>query len=1116
MKLKLLVNFKSIMRLYLVVVYIAITMTGTLTAGSSKAQVLEKRIEIDNQVTNAWEVIRDLEKQQVRLAYDTEALNLKTIKPPNVKKGHTGTVREILKETFRGTDVEFEEKSKFIILKRKQQPGRVSGTVTDVSGTPLIGATLKIVETNQTVGADDNGRYSLSLSPGKYTLEISYISYGTQRKELDIQEGQTQSLDVVLSTEGGALDEVVVVGYGTQQRAHLTGSVGTLESQKLNAAPAINPSDAVAGRIPGLVALTPSGEPGSSSGISIRGSNTLGNNTPLVVVDGVPNREWERLNPQDIENITVLKDASAAIYGARAANGVILVTTKKGASGAPRVQFNYNEGIAKPTVVPEAADAATYAELLNEILLYEGATPMYSEEDLQKYRDGSDPLNFPNTDWYSSTLKDWSTQRTADLNISGGQESMRYYISAGTRYQDAIYKNSATSYKQHNLRLNLDGNISPYITYGVNVAVREVNRNYPTESGSSIWNRLRASKPNMPDFWPTGQPADNGDSGNPVVITTNQTGYDRNKSTVLETRGIVDFRAPWVEGLSLSLTAAMDNSIQNDKLWKTPWYLYAWDKSSLDNAGQPELSRVERGYSNAELRQDMSDDRLVTLNVLGKYKFDLADHKFDLMAGVERIEGDNMNFYGFRKNFVSTAIDQLFAGGDLDKNTGGSASKEARLNYFGRVNYNGKNKYLLEFVWRYDGSYIFPENSRFGFFPGFSGGWRVSEEAFWQPVKNVVNDFKIRASWGKTGNDRIDPFQFLPSYGYGTGTTEMYIFNESEMAKILAESRIANPAVTWEVAQQTNVGMDFQFFNNKMSFTAEYFYNHRKDILWRRNASVPGSTGMTLPDENIGEVINQGAEFQLGYNGKANDFIYSFSANVSLNNNKIKFWDETPGVPMYQQSTGHPMNTSLYYNAIGIFRDQAAVDDYPHWAGARPGDVIFEDVNGDGEINALDRVRVDKTSLPTHIGGFNTDLSYKGFSASVFFQWALGAARNDYFEQQGQIGNYLARDAQGRWTEANPDADKPRTWNRYNEYWRSNQNTYWLQNTDYLRLKSVRLGYTLPIKLTSQMRASDVQFYVSGLNLLTFTSIEDVDPESTSNTAYPANKVYNFGVSLTF
>jgi len=1108
---------QKIMRITFIITVAIVSVTQLLLAENSMSQALEKRVNLAYKEVTAFTLIKTMQKQEgIDFAF-TDDLNLDKIVLKDINFTNR-QLKEVLRSVLSRYQIDFKEELNTISLFKKQSPGRINGQVVNEKGEPLPGASIKVVELNRIVGTNEEGQYEMTIAPGTYTIEVNFISYVKERREgISLQENQRIMLNFTLQESFGDLQEVVVVGYGTQRRENITGSVSTMKGSKLTAAPATNPSDGIAGRIPGLVALTPSGEPGSSSNITIRGANTLGNNAPLIVVDGIPNREWDRLNPQDIESITVLKDASAAIYGARAANGVILVTTKKGGSGAPSIQFNYNEGIGAPTVVPKAADAATYAQLLNEILAYEGADPIYSEDDLRQYRDGTDPLRFPNTNWYDVTLKNWAHQRNADVNISGGQENLRYYLSAGTRFQDAIYKNSATSYQQHNIRLNLDGNLSKYIKYGVNVAAREVNRDYPTESSSSIWNRLRASKPNMPAFWPNGEAADNGDSGNPVVITTNQTGYDRNKTTVLETRATIDIQVPWVKGLSISGNAALDNSTQNDKLWKTPWYLYSWDRTSFQEDGIPLVSRVQRGYANAELTQEMSDTRLVTLNALAKYDFTIANnHQFNLMAGVERIEGDLMNFNAFRKNYVSTAIDQLFAGGDIDKNNGGSASNEARLNYFGRVNYNFKDRYLLEMVWRYDGSYIFPRDSRFGFFPGVSGGWRVSEEPFWKSLRPYVNDLKLRASWGKTGNDRIDPYQFLPSYAYATNAADIYIFNGNQVSKILYESRIANPNVTWEVATQTNVGMDMHFFDSKFTLSAEYFYNLRTDILWQRNASVPGSSGLTLPDENIGEVVNRGAEFQLGYNGGKGEFKYALSANVSLNKNKIRFWDETPGVPDYQQSTGRPMNTKLYYKATGIFRDQAAVDAYPHWAGARPGDVIFEDVNGDGEINALDRVRLDKTTLPTHIGGFNADLSYKGFYASIFFQWALGAVRNDYFEMQGQIGNYLARDAEGRWTPENLDAQKPRIWNRYNEYWRSNDNTYWLQNTDYLRLKNVQLGYNLPSAIASRISAKALQIYVSGLNLITFTGVKDVDPESTSSTAYPANKVYNLGISVTF
>jgi len=375
---------------------------------------------------------------------------------------------------------------------------------------------------------------------------------------------------------------------------------------------------------------------------------------------------------------------------------------------------------------------------------------------------------------------------------------------------------------------------------------------------------------------------------------------------------------------------------------------------------------------------------------------------------------------------------------------------------------------------------------------------------------------KIRGSWGQTGNDRIETYQYLSSYGFLTGTNQIYVFNENVENKALNELRIPNPMVTWEVANQSNIGFDAGLLGNKLTFSAEYFYNHRSNILWQRNASVPSTSGLTLPKENIGEVINRGGEFQLGYHNQSGDFQYNITANIGFNKNKIKFWDETPGVPDYQKSTGYPMNTALYYNAIGVFRDEVAVEAYPHWTGARPGDIIFEDVNQDGEINGLDRIRVYKTDLPTQTGGLNIDLSYKGFYTSVFFQWARGAVRNNYYEMQGETGNFLLQDVEGRWTPDNPDATKPRIWNRYSEYWRNNQNTYWLQNSDYIRLKNFEFGYSLPADICKKMLMSSVQVYFTGLNLLTFTKVKDFDPETTSATAYPLNKVYNLGITLTF
>ena len=349
------------------------------------------------------------------------------------------------------------------------------------------------------------------------------------------------------------------------------------------------------------------------------------------------------------------------------------------------------------------------------------------------------------------------------------------------------------------------------------------------------------------------------------------------------------------------------------------------------------------------------------------------------------------------------------------------------------------------------------------------------------------------------------------------GLSDPYIFNYGTEVKTFAELRVPNTSITWEVANQANIGFDARFLKDKASLSFDYFHNERDKILYWRNASVPATTGISLPRENIGKVVNRGFEFQIGYNNKAGDFTYSVSANGAYSKNKIKFWDETPGVPEYQKSTGHPMGSACYYQAIGIFKDQAAIDAYPHWGTARPGDIIFKDVNDDKVIDGLDAVRDDRSNLPTFTGGFNVDLGYKKFYAALFFQGAAGAMQQ-HVTESGLFGNFLQDDANGRWTPDNTDAKKPRAWDTFNEYWRSNMNTYWLRSTDYLRLKTVQIGYNMPSSINAKLGVKALRIYVSGQNLFTMTKLKDFDPEWGGYTymGYPPLKVYNLGVSLTF
>lgn len=987
----------------------------------------------------------------------------------------------------------------------------VRGRVLNQEGKPLDGVSVTVKGANIGTSADKSGNYLIN-APKNGTLVFSYVGY--IKKEVPV--GGRTEINVVMESSISSLDQVVVVGYGTVRKATLTGAVTSVKGAELVKSPSTNLSNSLSGRLPGLTVVTRSGEPGNDGSIlRIRGSNTLNDNSPLVVVDGIAGRQLERIDPSDIESITILKDASAAIYGARAANGVILITTKRGSTSKPQTYVSFNQAWVSPTMIPKMTDAATYAEMINEVNLYRGRSELYTPEMIQKYKDGSDPLRYPNTDWLKEVFKPSSLQNYANASITGGSDNVRYMVSAGTKFQDATYRNSATNYSQVNFRGNLDIKLNNYIKVSLDLSGRQENRNYPTLSSGTIFNSTLRGKPNLRAYWPNGLPGPDPERGeNPVVLVTDKTGYDKGKTYMLESVAKIDIAIPWVKGLSVTGNVSFDKTMTNEKLWQKPWSLYYWDGVSLEGTNQPKLFEGVRGYSEPRLTQSMIDGSTITMNTLINYATTISKrHNIKILAGAENIKGESMNFSAFRRYFITSAADQLFAGGDLNKDNSGSASVTARQNYFGRVNYNFSEKYLAEFVFRSDGSYIFPEKKRFGFFPGISLGWRISEENFWKKhLSSTINDLKFRGSWGKTGNDRIAPYQYLSSYGF----SGVAIFNDGVENKALTELRIPNPNVTWEIATQANIGFDALLLDSKISITADYFNNLRSNILWWKNASVPSTAGLTLPQENIGKVRNEGFDFAIGYHHQTGEFRYSISINGGYQKNKILFWDEAPGAPKYQQSTDHPMGSNLYYKAIGIFKDQASIDAQPHSANARPGDVIFEDVNKDGQINDLDKIRNDKTDIPTFSGGMNIDLQYKNFSLSVLIQGAAGAARYCLRAFNGESGNYFQSDANGRWTTDNTNATKPRTWNFLEEYWRRSPNTYWLINSDYIRLKNVELGYSFPKSFNKRLGIKGSNIYLSGLNLLTIDKLVNWDPETVGDSPYPSNKVLNLGLKITF
>lgn len=1036
---------------------------------------------------------------------------------------------------------------------------QISGRVTDSLGNPLPGVSITIKGTTRGTSGDSNGSYRLQADAGD-VLVFKMIGFITR----EMVVGAQSRIDVVLKEESSRLNEVVVVGYGTQKKAVVSGAIASVKGEDLAKSPSVNLSNSFAGRLPGVTAMQSSGEPGGDgSTIRIRGINSLsgGNTSPLIVIDGVPQRagDLDRINPNDIESVSVLKDASAAIYGSRAGNGVILVTTKQGKVGKTQISYDFTYGLQRPTRTPKMANSEQYTSIINEVTkvypedpakwgdIWEAfnkgdgtynspsgtLNPVYSPEQIQKYRDGSDPLRYPNTDWFASTIKDWSPQQRHNLQLNGGTETTRYLISLGYLDQDAIYKNSATSYKQYDLRANLEFKLGDYITARLGITGREEARNFPTRGANDIFRSLVRGLPISIATWPNGYPGPDLEGGaNPVVITTGATGYDKNTRDYLQNTGSIDFRVPGIEGLKITGTASIDKYWRQAKRWETPWTLYDWDKVSYEADG---VTPILSGYIPAgieplaQLRETSEDQLAINLSALISYEKKIkGGHNISSIAGLTRETVTNNGFYAARMDFPSTIVEQLNFG-DRERQTLGNENvyDRARLSYYGRFNYNYQEKYLLEFNWRVDGSYIFPPNKRFGFFPGVSAGWRVSEERFFKDKITFVNNLKLRGSWGQMGaeayyENNLQEYKYLSLMNTGQG-----VFND-KLYQTIYESTIPNNAFTWEVANNSNIGLDASFLNNKLALELDFFYNKRTNVLTKNPGVVPISTGISsnLPIANLGNLINKGYEFNLTYRDKVGDLSFNVGVNGGYAKNNVQYSSDVANTLPYQQQIGKVTDSWLVYQYDGVFIDQAAIDantvDYSALGLKNgkllPGDMKYVDYNGDGKITSDDRVRLDKNGTPTFTGGLVLGGQYKGFDFSVLVQGATGGMRRMGPTESGLIGNYFEWNYDHRWSIDNPSDVDPRLTNRSDTYYTSTDNTYWIRSTNYIRLKNVELGYSLSKGLVNGIGLNSIRFYMNGINLLTFDKIGIWDPESDNSTGqfYPQSRIISFGVKAVF
>lgn len=996
----------------------------------------------------------------------------------------------------------------------------ISGTVTDAEkGKPLIGVNILVKGTTSGTTTDNKGHYQLDVTSLQDTLIFSFVGYKTQKVPIS---GRT-TINIALKPQALVGKELVVVGYGKQEKKMVTGSISTVQGKTVDKAPAVNITNSLAGKIPGVIVNSHSGEPGyDGSSILIRGQSTLNNSNPLIVVNGVPSAlgSLGRLDPNNIKNISVLKGAAAAIYGARAANGVILVKTKEGHKGEIQVTYSFNQGFATPTMLPEMADAATYARIRNEIAYYQssdgGLNQIFTKSEIKKFKTGSDPLNYPNTDWVDLLLRSYAPQSRQSLSISGGSENVQFYVSGGYLSQGAIYENSVTHYNQYNISADVNIDINEHLNLGVVLRGRKEDRVYPISSASSIFSGAMRAFPTINAFYSNGLASYGIEGNNPIVKAAGAGGKSSNPKYVFNGKIRGSYELPFVDGLTISGYLAVDKVFNHTESFTVPYKLYQHARNS--NNFEPVLIGVEE----AQKYENQSNSSLITESIRLKWEKQINSiHHIEAFVGFEQSIEESDYFSATRTHFPTVQTPELSQGGNQpihSKNAGGS-SRFTRRSFMGRISYNYEGKYLAKLQFRYDGSSIFPEGEQYGFFPSGSVGWRISEEP-WFP-DNIITNLKIKASHGLLGNDRVAAFQYASTYIFGGG----YVIGQNLTPTILL-SQLGNPNITWEVAYKTDIGLNVTLFN-KLDIEVTAWQDRRENILTFRNASIPALTGIVnpygssklVPAVNIGKVTSRGIEAKIHYQDFVGDVMFQIGGNFTFAKSEIIYMDEAPGILPWQSKTGRPLGSRLLYKAIGIFNNEQELKSYPHVEGAQPGDLKYLDYNEDGEITAADRVRVGTTDIPQIQYGINLGVNWNDFSLSAYL---LGQARVSQYilPMVGTVGNAPKYWAKNRWSPNNKDGTYPRITTRANNAISGGlySNTFWLRNSAFLRLKNVKITYNISPEILPDLNWDGASVYVSGYNLLTITPAKGFDPAGDSGNGYfyPTQTIYNVGFTVNF
>lgn len=1096
------------------------------------------RLSIEMNNASIEEVLNKIEENSdYHFIYNNELVNVDRRINANF---NNETIESILKKVFKSTNVEYRVNEKQIILRPKtmeteasaqQMHKIVKGIVSDQFG-PIAGANVSIQGTSTGTITDMDGKFQLEV-PDNATLKVSFIGYNTSFVKV---AGQS-NLNITLTEDMQKLDEVVVIGYGTQKKVNLTGSVATISAGDIQSIPVSNISNAMAGRMPGIFSYNKSGAPGSSSPITIRGVNTPNNTNPTYVIDGVVREkdDFDALDPNEIENISVLKDAaSAAVYGSRASNGVIVVTTKRGKEQKPQFRYSALFGTERPTRSPEIINAYDRTVYLNNKFMYNGipeTDSRYYTEDEQEY------FKTHSTDWFDLAWKNpFTTQH--NLSVNGGSERIRYYMSVGYYNQSGSFDN--LDFKRYNFRSNVDANITDNFTIGLDVDGNMKKRNmpyWPYDGDRDYMQDMYRALLNFPTTEPAyvnGRPNATIYNWN-ILEVINSGGSRKNEYNTLNAKLTAKWDIPYVKGLSASGLFNYRRYYTTEKLVGKEYTLYRHQTSGGHNHIIAEdapvvgtRTRTERGNF---VRRDFGETSSYTLNLQLNYNNTFGKHDIGAMFLYEQFEQWGNSFWGERRELLTPAIEEMFVGSADSKwkDANGSSSEIGRLGYVGRINYGFDNRYLIEANFRYDSSVKWVPGKRWGFFPSVSGAWRITEENFFKQNEklNFINNLKLRASYGSLGNDGGDQvayYQYLSKFNVTTGGA----FGAATTG--ILPGVYPSRGITWEKTTTADVGFDLGMWNGLLSLEFDYFHKNTTDILMNRVRIIPETFGATLPKENYAALVNQGCEFLLRHDNKIGDFNYYISTNFSFARNHYTEIDESANAYEWEKKTGRPINFITGYIANGIARTDEDLKGLPKYNGGfswSKGDIILEDIHGaggvggpDGVVDGNDRAILSLYSKDPEITyGISLGGEWKGIDFTMFFQGV--GHRSIMFENRGDT--WTEQSVLAIWADSyspdNLDARYPRVGGTGSYGANSQASSFWLLNGNYFRCKNIELGYTFPKRWMNTIGVNNLRLYASGTNLFVFDHIGIYDPENSGPRGayqYPLMKSFNFGLSLTF